>query len=103
MSELSSTAPGYIYDFFQDTEDNALHLSVHGKDGEIVNMQFHVTDALKIFASLSRILPRMKNLVGDEFGEQAIKTIVADPNLGHQLSVHVKSHPIYVGNWLFCE
>jgi hypothetical protein len=57
-----SLAQEVIYEFFQDTEENTLHLSVRSKEtGKPLSFQFKVTDAIAMFASLSQIIPKMKN------------------------------------------
>lgn len=95
-SGIGSTAPVCIYDFFQNTDTNMLHLSVHSVPlEEIVNMQFSAPDAMKMFASLSRILPKMKNHHGEPLGRDFVKKVVEDENLANQISLYAQTHPLY--------
>jgi hypothetical protein len=76
-----SLAQEVIYEFFQDTEENTLHLSVHTKverNSEVISMQFNVTDAIRMFASLASILPRMENLCKEPLGQEFVRAIVED-------------------------
>lgn len=96
-SGIGSTAPVYKYDFFQNTTDtNMLHLSVHSMDtGAVLNMQFSAPDAMRMFASLCRILSKMKNHHGEPLGKDFVKKVVEDENLANQISLYASTHPLY--------
>lgn len=91
-----SLAQEVIYEFFQETVGNTLHLSVRSKEtGHPISVQVSGTDAIRMFASLSRIIPKMKNACKEPLGQEFIEAIVADQRTADLLSIHVQSHPMY--------
>ena len=97
-----SLAQEVVYEFFQDTEENTLHLSVRSKEtGQPLTCQFKVTDAIAMFASLASILPRMENLCKEPLGQEFVRAIVEDQRTADLLSIHPAIHPMYCQpkNW----
>jgi hypothetical protein len=64
-------------------------------------MQFNVTDAIRMFASLASILPRMENLCKEPLGQEFVRAIVEDQQICHSLSLYPAVHPMYCQpkNW----
>lgn len=94
--KITSEAELHHYRFFQDVAGNQLHLSVDSNSSEKVNMRFHATDAISMFAALCRIIPHMQNYFGEELGEEFVAKVANDPNLQNSLSVHVHSNPLWI-------
>jgi hypothetical protein len=65
--------------------------------GKPLSFQFKVTDAIAMFASLSQIIPKMKNACNNPLGQEFVRVIVEDQRTADLLSIHPVLHPMYRG------
>jgi hypothetical protein len=50
-----------------------------------------------MFASLSQIIPKMKNACNNPLGQEFVRVIVEDQRTADLLSIHPVLHPMYRG------
>ena len=92
---VKSTAPVCVFHHAILTEDNGIHLSFDEVNGQKVNMQLPVKDAIRLFAGMCVVVPGLKNLCQEELTDDFVQTLANHPPTATSLSVHVASHPLY--------